>query len=75
MPSHLKKLVKARMAETGEGYQAALRHVRSQAPPRPPQPPPPWCVVCRDCPSIVHARDDGHVCVDPKPQLPEGATL
>jgi hypothetical protein len=31
MPSHLKKLVHARMEKTGESYQTALRHVRSQA--------------------------------------------
>jgi methyltransferase (TIGR00027 family) len=30
MPSHLKQLVRARMAKTGESYQQALRHVRSQ---------------------------------------------
>jgi serine/threonine-protein kinase len=28
MPSHLKQLVRARMAKTGESYQTALRHVR-----------------------------------------------
>jgi len=31
MPTNLKKMVRARMAETGERYTAALRHVRSQA--------------------------------------------
>lgn len=30
MPSNLKKLVRARMAKTGETWQVALRHVRSQ---------------------------------------------
>ena len=30
MPSNLKKRVRARMAETGENYQAALRWVRGQ---------------------------------------------
>lgn len=30
MPSHLKQLVRARMAKTGESYQQALRHVRAQ---------------------------------------------
>jgi len=30
MPSNLKKMVRARMAETGEGWAAALRHVRAQ---------------------------------------------
>src|SRR5262245_2989141 len=30
MPSHLKELVRARMEKTGESYQQALRHVRSQ---------------------------------------------
>lgn len=30
MPSHLKELVRARMAKTGESYQQALRHVRAQ---------------------------------------------
>jgi methyltransferase (TIGR00027 family) len=29
MPSHLKELVRARMAKTGESYQSALRHVRA----------------------------------------------
>jgi methyltransferase (TIGR00027 family) len=29
MPSHLKKLVRARMEKTGESYQQALRHVRA----------------------------------------------
>jgi hypothetical protein len=32
MPSHLKNLVRSRMAKTGESYQAALRHVRAGAP-------------------------------------------
>lgn len=37
--SNLKKMVRARMAETGESYTAALRHVRAQAPqPRVPSP-------------------------------------
>lgn len=30
MPSHLKQLVRARMEKTGESYQQALRHVRTQ---------------------------------------------
>lgn len=30
MPSHLKDLVRARMAKTGERYEQALRHVRAQ---------------------------------------------
>ena len=30
MPSNLKKMVRARMAATGEGWAAALRHVRAQ---------------------------------------------
>lgn len=30
MPSHLKELVRVRMEKTGESYQQALRHVRSQ---------------------------------------------
>lgn len=30
MPSHLKELVHARMAKTGERYEQALRHVRAQ---------------------------------------------
>lgn len=33
MPSNLKKLVRARMAKTGESYQQALRHVRAQEAP------------------------------------------
>jgi len=33
VPSNLKKLVRARMAETGEGWQAALSWVRSQSEP------------------------------------------
>ena len=32
MPDRVKKLVRARMQKTGESYQTALRHVRSQAP-------------------------------------------
>jgi methyltransferase (TIGR00027 family) len=32
MPSHRKKLVRARIEKTGESYQQALRHVRSHAP-------------------------------------------
>jgi len=32
MPTHLKRLVHARMEKTGESYQQALRHVRAQAP-------------------------------------------
>jgi hypothetical protein len=38
-----------------------------------PRGPPAWSVVCRDCPNIVHARDDGHVCVDPELRWPPGA--
>jgi len=38
MPSNLKKLVRARMAETGEGWQVALMFVRSQAIVRSPTP-------------------------------------
>src|SRR5258706_13620959 len=34
MPSNLKKLVHARMAKTGESYQAALRQMRAQEQPR-----------------------------------------
>jgi hypothetical protein len=30
LPSHLKKLVYARMEKTGESYEQALRHVREQ---------------------------------------------
>lgn len=30
MPSHLKQLVRARMKKTGESYQQALRHVRTE---------------------------------------------
>lgn len=30
VPSNLKKMVRARMAETGESYQSALRYVRRQ---------------------------------------------
>jgi seryl-tRNA synthetase len=33
-------------------------------------PPPAWSVVCDDVPDIVHARDDGHVCANPRPRVP-----
>lgn len=57
MPARLKKLVRARMQETGESYQSALRNVRAQAP----HPPQPWL------PSIPiltcsHGRSDWHIC-------------
>jgi hypothetical protein len=32
MPDKIKKLVRARMAKTGESYQTALRHIRATAP-------------------------------------------
>jgi methyltransferase (TIGR00027 family) len=40
MPSHLKELVRARMAKTGESYQQALRHVHAQEERATPAPPP-----------------------------------
>jgi hypothetical protein len=43
-----------------------VHHIGGQLPPW-------WSVVCRDCPNIVHARDDGHVCVDPTRAWPPGA--
>lgn len=47
MPSHLKKMVRARMAETGEGHQAALRWVRAQE--HKPAAMPPASPLCPDC--------------------------
>lgn len=41
MGSKLKRLVRARMAETGENYMKALAHVRAQAPKLPAAPPAP----------------------------------
>jgi len=38
MPAHLKKLVRSRMAKTGESYATALRYVRRKG--EPPTPPP-----------------------------------
>jgi hypothetical protein len=38
MPAHLKKLVRSRMAKTGESYATALRYVRRKAEPRTPPP-------------------------------------
>lgn len=37
MPSHLKALIRSRRQQTGESYQAALRHIRAQEPGTPPE--------------------------------------
>lgn len=58
MGARLKRLVRARMAETGESYQAALRKVRQAAPVPPASRPDIRLVYCKRC-TKTHAVTAG----------------
>jgi hypothetical protein len=53
MPNKIKKLVRARMAKTGESYQTALRHIMSDAPKSTPAQAPNSSVTLEDHASFV----------------------